>query len=144
MSADRKRASKFTLGEKATLLELWAYLDGNGGVSGNQTVRLVLYRDNNGVPGAKVAESSTHWLGNGAPPNWRPFTVPNVPLDPGSYWIAVFTGGTAGVVRNFGDPGAINWFNNDDLFSDGAADPYGAGNTGNLTLSVYATYTLGQ
>ena len=141
MGANRKRASKFTMSESGQLLSMWAYLDGDGGVvTGNQDVRMVLYRDNGGVPGAKVAESTTKAFPPGAPKGWRSFTVPEVPLTAGNYWIALFTGTQGGVVRNYGG-GPANWIINNDTFVGGAADPFGGDTTsGSVTLSVYATY----
>jgi hypothetical protein len=146
MGANRKRASKFTMTENGQLLSMWAYLDGNGGVvTGDQEVRLVLYRDNGGVPGAKVAESTTKWFAPGAPAAWRSFTMPEVPLTAGNYWIAVFTGVDAGVVRNYADGSTVNWIINDDTFLGGASDPFGGNTTtGSVTLSVYATYRVVQ
>jgi hypothetical protein len=144
MTADRKRASRFTLGERGRLRELSANLDGNGGASGQQKIKLVLYRDNNGVPGSKVAESNERTFSAGAAKNWYSFsltTANQVLMTPGNYWIALFTGGTEQVVRNYGEAPA-NWYGNDDLYSDGATDPFGTGNTGTVTLSVRAGYTL--
>ena len=57
LNADYKRASKFTMPKTGWLVDLEAYVDGLGGISGSQQVKLVVYRDNNGAPGAKVAES---------------------------------------------------------------------------------------
>jgi hypothetical protein len=144
MTADRKRASKFTMPETGRLTELIAYVDGLGGASGSQQVQLVLYRDNNGVPGAKVAASAPRSLASGDAGTWRAFTVANLPLlIPGNYWIAIHTGGTAQVLRNFGD-GAANWYGNDDVFADGATDPFGGGSAGTVELSVHAKYVVGQ
>jgi hypothetical protein len=146
MTANRKRASKFTMTENGQLLSLWAYVDGDGGViTDDQEMRLVLYRDNGGAPGAKVAESSTKWFAPGAPVAWRSFTVPEVPLAAGAYWIAIFTGVEGGVVRNYGVGGTNNWIANDDTFAGGASDPFGGNtSTGSVTLAVYATYRVVQ
>ena len=57
LSGNFKRAARFTLGARGTIGQLCAYIDGNGGVSGNQGVRLALYNDNNGSPGTKVFET---------------------------------------------------------------------------------------
>ncbi len=43
MSADFKRGSRFTLSEPATVQEVCAFLDGNGGASGEQRVSYVIY-----------------------------------------------------------------------------------------------------
>jgi hypothetical protein len=143
MTADRKRASKFVLGELGTLLRFRAYLDGQGGGAGSQAVKVVLYRDNAGVPGAKVAESSQVSVSAGAAGTWVNFPASATRLDPGSYWVSLFTGQTAVIARNFGD-GANNWYGNNDTYSDGAANPFGAGNTGTGTLSLQVVYTRGN
>lgn len=144
MAPDYKRASKFVLSENGTLLDLNMYMDGTGGATGEQGIRLVVYRDNGGVPGVKVTESITRWFAAGVPANWRSFTVPNVPLNAGTYWIAIHSAATGQIVRNFGGGPETNWYGNDDTFFGGAADPFGAGTPGGGTLSVYATYTVGQ
>lgn len=59
LSANFKRASRFTLGSRGTITRLCAFLEGNGGVSGTQGVRFALYGDNNGVPGTKVFETDS-------------------------------------------------------------------------------------
>jgi hypothetical protein len=140
LSADTKRASKFTLSERGRLRELSASLDGAGGVAGSQSVKLVVYRDNNGVPGTKVVESSSRTLASGISKTWYSFAVSNVLLNPGDYWIAIFTGGTAQVLRDYGDA-TPNWVSNSDTYSDGASDPFGAVNTGSVTLSVRGGYS---
>src|SRR5689334_25298015 len=65
LSADFKRASRFTLNEPATVQELCAYLDGKGGATGLQYVQFALYTDVNGVPGTKVVDASNWALQNG-------------------------------------------------------------------------------
>jgi hypothetical protein len=142
MTSDYKRASKFSLAEHGKLVKLSAYLDGLGGpTQGSQSVRLVVYADNSGVPGTKVVESSPVNIAAGQAGKWVDFSVSNVALQPGNYWIALFTGGTSGIARNWGD-GAADWYGNNDTYSDGAASTFGSGNTGSVTLSVYASYTV--
>jgi hypothetical protein len=142
LSADFKRASKYTLSETGTLVSLSAYLDGNGGATGSQGVRLALYQDSSGVPGVKVAETSVVNINAGTSPGWVTFPVPQqTALSAGSYWIAIQTGSTAAVARDYTDgSSASNWYANADTFSDGAASPFGSGNLGAQNLSVYATY----
>lgn len=141
MTADYKRASKFTLPQNGTLDSLWVYLDGAGATSGTQELRAVLYRDNSGVPGTKVVESNSKWIAAGVPGGWREFIVSHVALTPGTYWIAIFSGATGGVARNYADATKSNWYGNADTFSDNAASPFGSGSTGTVELSVFATYT---
>jgi hypothetical protein len=149
MGADRKRASKFTLADTGHLTQLYAYVDGQGGTTGTQSLQMDLYRDSNGVPGTKVAASQIRTFDQTATPAWRTFSVTGLPLlTPGDYWIAIHSGLTGGVTRNYVDTnypnGATNWFTNTDTFSDGATSPFGAGSTGSGTLSVFAMFLVGQ
>lgn len=144
MTANQKRASKFTLADKATVLRFSAYLDGNGGATGTQAIRMALYRDNAGVPGAFVTQSNTATVTSGAAGSWVTFTAPAATLDPAAYWIAIHTGATGGVARNRGGDVPNNWYGNADTFSDGASSPFGTpGALGTGTLSVNVTYTVG-
>ena len=59
LSADYKRASKFTMPKAGWLVDLEAYLSGLGGVSGSQQVNVVVYSDNNGAPGAATTGNGT-------------------------------------------------------------------------------------
>lgn len=144
MAANQKRGSKFTLPDKATLLGFSAYLDGLGGPStGSQTVRMVLYKDSNGVPAGRWAQSNVVTIAAGATPRWVNFTAPATPLGPGQYWIVLHTGDTPGIARNRGD-GAANWYGNTDAFADGPTNPFGPGSAGGVTLSVKISYTVGH
>jgi hypothetical protein len=146
LSANFKRAARFTLGTRGTTLLLCAYVDGNGGVSGEQQMRLVLYNDNNGSPGTKVFETQQGTVTSGKPAHWfcsieasNSVGPTYTPIAPGSYWIAIHTSGTAGVIRDFAD-GPANWFGNADAFDDGASNAFGAGSRGTGTMSVFARY----
>jgi hypothetical protein len=141
LSANFKRGSKFTVNEAGVIEDFCVYLDGNGGVSGSQTVRLVAYKDANGLPGEKVLESNTITINSGWHANWSCVGAPgHARVSPGDYWIVLHSGGTAGVIRDYAD-GTGNWYGNSDNFADGASDPFGAGNAGNGTLSVYMYVT---
>ena len=70
LSMQMKRASRFTLPGPGTVRELCAYVDGKGGVSGYQRMRLALYRDNGGVPGTKVFESPENSVLGGDAARW--------------------------------------------------------------------------
>ena len=145
MTADQKRGSKFTLPDKATLLSLSAYLDGQATTTpGSQQVRMALYQDNNGVPNARLAQSNTLTINAGTSPGWVTFTVPATPLNPGQYWIVLHSGATEGIARYYADGTEINRYNNLDTFADGSTNPFGSGNSGPLTLSLKAAYTVGS
>jgi hypothetical protein len=107
---------------------------------------MVLYRDSGGTPGTRVAESNTvATIAAGAAGGWVNFTAPATTLNPGDYWIVFHTGATGGVARNRGGDGAANWYgNNTDVFADGPGSTFGTGTTGTGTLSVTATYTVGN
>jgi hypothetical protein len=140
LSADMKRASRFTLANAGVISKLCAYMDGNGGVTGAQEYRLALYRDNGGVPGAKLFETNyPQSVQSGTAARWYCEEAPVFPVSAGSYWIAIHTGGNAGLIRDFYD-GAANWYGNADSFADGAANSFGTGNAGSGTMSLYAEY----
>lgn len=143
--ANFKRGSKFTLPENGVLKSLCAYLDGNGGSTArSQLYTIVVYRDENGLPGGKVAESNVIEKLNasitGPNPSTLCDTTSNVPLAAGNYWIMLHTGGTAGLIRYYSGPGE-NWYGNPDTFAGGASDPFGSGGgAGTGTVSVWAEY----
>jgi hypothetical protein len=140
LSAQMKRASRFTAPGPGTVRQLCAYLDGKGGVSNYQRMRLALYRDNGGVPGVKMFEAPENSVLAGDAARWICQPVPLQPIPAGNYWIAIHTGENAGVIRDYSDGTATNWYGNADPFDDGAAPTFGAGNAGTGTLSVYAEY----
>jgi hypothetical protein len=142
LSANFKRGSPFALAQNGVITSLSAYMDGNGGGAGFQSVRMALYKDAAGVPGAKVVESSSTTIAAGMPAQWINFTTPETPVTPGTYWIVIQTGDTQAVARDYGD-GSTAWYANADTFSDGASDPFGSGSTGTTTLCVYASYVPG-
>jgi hypothetical protein len=125
----------------------WAYLDGNGGASGTQDVRVVLYgTDGYHDPlGYKLIESDVVTIAAGRPPGWVRFPIRAPITFTGwiGYWIGLQSGDTTGVVRDYAD-GTRQWSWIGDSFADGAnefidRDPnqqYGAGE-----LSVYLEYT---
>ena len=142
MTADYKRGSSFTLAQNGVLTGFNAYMDGNGGASGVQEIRMVLYKDNGGAPGAKVVQSDTVTIAAGMLPQWLHFTAPETAVTQGTYWIVIQTGPTQGVARDYGD-GTGTWYANADTFSDGASDPFGSGSTGTTILSVNASFLPG-
>jgi hypothetical protein len=137
MSANFKRGSKISVANAGLLTRLSAYIDGKGASAGTQKLRYVLYQDAAGVPGAKVVESSEITVKAGQAGSWLSAETPNTSIAAGNYWIAIQTGGTAGIARNYGD-GAANWYGNADTYSDGAAAAFGSGSTGTVTLSAVA------
>ena len=144
LPANTKRGSRFYMGQKGLLLNLAAYVDGNGsGTSGSQNLRLVLYRDSGGQPGARVAQSSDKVIAADSGVRWVYFSTPAAQLNPGYYWIMIHSGSTNAVARVRATVSA-NIRSNTDMFSDGAANPSGTmGSLGTTTLSLFANYTVG-
>ena len=136
----------------ATLTGFWAYLDGNGGASGNQQLRAALYGIAPApIPYDKIAESDTVTIAAGLSPRWVHFPLTR-PVELGgtfAYLIALQSGDKGGVARDYGD-GDANWIGAPDAFADGALDdisPGGPDKTpgfvdGTVTLSIYAEYTV--
>src|ERR1043165_4593684 len=71
LGANFKRGSRFDVSERGAIEVLCAYLDGEGGVSGSQTVRYAVYKDANGVPGQKILESETLTITSGSTGSWE-------------------------------------------------------------------------
>ena len=142
LSADHKRGSQITIPNDGRIDQLATYIDTKGGASGTQDLRVVLYTDVNGKPGAKVVEGETLTLASGFAGRWAQFAVTPLMINAGRYWLVIHTGGTGGIYRDFGD-GAANFYTNADAFADGASDPFGTGSTGTVTLSGYASYQPG-
>src|SRR5262245_45816310 len=86
LSAEMKRASRFTVDSAGSISRLCAYLDGNGGVSGSQGFRFAFYRDSGGVPGAKVFETQELGVSSGTSANWYCAQAPLYPIAAGTYW----------------------------------------------------------
>lgn len=143
MAVNYKRGSRFTLSDKGTLLNMAAYVDGGGGMSGSQSLRMAMYRDSGGVPGALVAQSNEMSVASGSGSRWLYFPSPAAALNPGVYWIMIHSGSASGVARIKGD-GNSNWHGSGDTYSDGAANPAGPGSAGTMTLSLFTNYTVGQ
>lgn len=142
LTPNYKRVSKFPLTEPAVLESVYTYLDGGGGPqSGSQPVSMVVYADNNGVPGAKVFQSAPLDLQPISTRAWYYFSAPLIPLPPGNYWLGIHSGGTVGIVRDYADgSGVTNWYGNADNFADEASGVFGPGTPGTGSLSIFANY----
>jgi hypothetical protein len=129
---------------------MYAYLDGNGGGSGSQQARIVVYSDDQykGDAVYKLYESEPVTIPAGMSPRWVRFplkTPAPFASNPG-YWIMLQSGDGAGVIRDYGD-GAANWHGTPDPFSDGPMqyiDWYQNPNVvpGTGTMSIYLEIAL--
>ena len=123
LSADFIRGSStsnlYTIAEPLYMTALWAYLDGQGGATGSQKVRLAVY-DQETTPMSLVMQSAEVTIASGTPPGWVRFAVPYKQV----WWyrqyaIMIMTSGTAGVVRNYATSEPNLWL--------GAPTPYANG-----------------
>lgn len=83
-SDNRMYVSKFTLASSGTMTELHGWFNASGGFVGNQ-VKLVIYADSAGSPGARKANTSAISLPNGDTHAQQ--TGFSVALAAGDYWI---------------------------------------------------------
>ena len=149
MAPDFKRGSSFILPERGRLYAFSTYLDGRGtaDTGAQELFRYSIYTDASGLPDTKVYEQRPEFgLRGASPPLWHsdlvgPFGA--VTLDAGRYWLVMHTGiliGPGGVIRNYGDGTAGNWYGNSDTFADGATEQFGPGTPGNGTITAYISY----
>jgi hypothetical protein len=143
MSANYQRGSKFWLADKATLLNTTAYVDGHGGSIGTQKLRMAIYADSGGRPGALLAQSSELAVSSGTSGRWVTFPISAVKLWPGNYWVMLHSGSTNALAR-VASSGNANWYGIGDTYTDGAANPAGSGSWGSTTLSLHVRYTMGH
>ena len=139
-----KRGSSFTITQPVRVQAVSAYLDGLGGpTSGSQDVGLVLYKDTNGAPSELIGSYGTLTIPAGMQPRWITAEGYGLPeLQPGKYWIMIHTSGPTAIARYYFD-GTQNWYGNADTFSDGPANPFGAGQAGDGTMSAFISYSPG-
>jgi len=129
LSASYTRWSHFNLtSNDAAVTSLHAYLDGLGGATGSQKIRMVLYHqvtDHGSTWYVKQAQSEEVTIAAGQQPLWVDFPIPpnhNHPLA-GALQIAIQTGDTGGVIRDYGDNRPHpegNWASIADTYSDGS------------------------
>jgi hypothetical protein len=145
LRTDVKRGSQFTLAQNGTATSLCAFLDGGAAAAAGteQGIRLAMYRDDHGVPGAKLAETEEIRVYGNFRPRWVCEDIGWTPLTAGAYWLVIHSGlAGSGPARYFYD-GPANYFAGADSYLDGTSDPFGPGGTGNGTISIYANYTPG-
>jgi len=137
-----KRGSRFTLHEKGRLVNVGAYVDGRGGPSGSQALRVAVYTDSGGRPGNLVAQTGSVNISSGGAARWVYFGS-SAALNAGTYWLMIHSGTNNAVARIYAK-GDANWYGNTDTYSDGAANPAGSGSLGTDTISIFANYTVGH
>jgi hypothetical protein len=150
LSANYIRGSRFGAYLEANdgpTTALWAYLDGLGGASGSQQIRMALYEQDqySHAESFKRVESEVVTIAAGTPPGWVRFPI-TTPVTFGAaptYYIAIQSGPTGGVVRDYGGDGWDTWEGEAATFSTSAPDifPHSNAAQGTGTLSVYLEYS---
>jgi hypothetical protein len=103
---------------------LWAYVDGKGGATGSQKVRLAVYDQDEIDPMIRVAQSGELTIPSGTPAGWVRFPVPYTQIGENrSYVFMMLTGGTAGVVRNYAGNEPFSWMGEPTPYANGAPGP---------------------
>jgi hypothetical protein len=138
-TGDSKRASRFTATSPVAATRVRAYLDGNSGTAGSQSLRAVIYSDSNGAPATRLASSASVTITAGRAAGWVAFTLPaTLTLNANTgYWIGLHSGPTR-VARFAGTTttGALRL--NADTYSDGATSTFGTTSTDATRMSIHA------
>lgn len=132
-----KMVNQFTVPADGQISYIDVYLDGNGGGGGSQNFRGVIYSDTGANPDVLLASSSTVVVAAGAAGAWIRFTfaVPVAVTLGQAIWMGWHSGTSGNVGRYYLDGGGAQRYNTD-LFTDGAASPFGSATTVGQTLSV--------
>ena len=138
-SGNVKRASRFFLWFPATVSALSVHVDGNGGGTGAQTLRGLIYTDLGGQPNKLLNHSFQGSVAAGSPAGWAKLYLPyRIDLQPGYYWLGIQSGLNHNVTRYSWAPQASGRRYNLDAFADGAASPFGPPITDNQSIAIHA------
>ena len=138
-STNVKRASRYFLFFDATARQLMVHMDGNGGGSGSQRVRAMIYSDLAGQPRNLLTSSFETTIQAGRPAGWVGFYLPyTVDFRPGWYWLGIQSGDTHNVARYSWSSIPDSRRYNLDAFADGPASLFGPPITDDQSIAVYA------
>jgi subtilisin family serine protease len=139
-AADRKRVSKYALPVSGAVSKLSLYL-APGGVSGQQSIKGVIYADSGGAPGKLIATTNELVYQSTQSAGWYDLAFASpVNLAAGSYWIGVITGGTSDVAAFRYDWVSGSRDINSNPYVAGPSDPFGSPSADGEQMSLYATY----
>jgi hypothetical protein len=141
--ADRKRVNRYALAAAGSVAKLSIYLAPTATV-GQQLLKGVLYADSSGAPAALLGVSEQLTFKNTNAAGWYDltFTTP-VKLAAGNYWIGVITGASSNVAGFRFDSVTAARDYNQNTFTSGPTNPFGAPTVDAEQTSLYATYTPG-
>jgi len=160
-TADFIRGSSFTtpyLPTSTYMTALWAYLDGKGGATGSQKLKLATYVFNPtdpgypvppGAPMSKIVESDQVTINAGRAPGWVRFAIPYTRIYERPHYFMISSGANQGVVRNYHGNEANQWLGQTTIYANGAPSllyPPGSSSgeptlqQGAGSIAVYAEY----
>jgi hypothetical protein len=139
---NRKRVSRYELPSPGgSVSKLSVYLAPSS-TSGEQVLKGIIYADSAGTPGTLLGASEQITFKHASPAGWYDlrFSSP-VRLAGGKYWIGVITGPSGRVAEFRFDSvsGARAW--NENIYTAGPSNPFGAVTVDSEQTSLYATYT---
>jgi hypothetical protein len=139
LTADYKRASRFTLHQAAVATSVVAYLDGNGPGYKDQDVRFAVYSDASGEPMTLLGQTIVGTVRAGAPGTWveLPLEAPAA-LAAGAYHLAIHSGSSSRGARYSREPMPDALRTSNDAFVDGSSALFGATGTGDYEIAIYA------
>jgi hypothetical protein len=140
--ANKKRVNRYELpspGGTVSKLSVYLATTGNAGV---QLLKGVIYSDSSGSPNALLGESEQITFTSTSSAGWYDLKFPSpVKLAAGFYWIGVFTGEQEKVAGYRFDSVTNSRDYNNNTYTSGASNPFGAFTTNSEQMSLYATYT---
>ena len=139
IAADTKKVTQYTA-VACNITKLTGYVSGGNVGGGPQHVRAVVYADNGGVPGARLAVSNEVNVAQNQAAGWVDFPLPaSVSISAGPIWMGyIGSSPNIGIPKYDGTGVAVRY--NTDTYSDGASDPFGTSTAGVVaTYSLYAT-----
>jgi hypothetical protein len=141
MVADRKRVNRFQLTTAGSVSKLTMYLYPTG-TSGQQSIKGVIYGDQNGLPQALLGVSSPITFRSTDVAGWYDLTFPTpISLSAGVYWIGVNSGPTSNIAGFRWGSVAGSRALNANSYAAGPSNPFGTATIDAEQMSVYATYT---
>jgi hypothetical protein len=142
MSVDYKRATTYSSGNVAgALTDVNAYLDGNGGSTGVESVVAAVYNDKTG---ALIATSSGTSINAGRSAGWVDFRFAGGSITANtSYRLTLLSGGSPVARYYYG--ASAPWNLNSNTYASGPSNPFGSSlQTASRSMSIYATVKAGS
>jgi hypothetical protein len=141
--ANRKRAYRYGLPAAGTVSKLSIYLAPTT-TAGQQVLKGLIYADSSNAPSALLGSTEQLTFQSTNSAGWYDlkFSSP-VKLAAGNYWIGVITGATSYVLGTRYDSVSGSRDYNENTYTSGPTNPFGAVSTDAKQLSLYATYLAG-